>query len=74
MNEKIKELECKCYDIIELDPLKTGMANCTDRIFNKQKFAEMIIQECIDTVITSYRGHLNPKIVIESVKIHFGIE
>lgn len=52
MNNKIEELELKCYDIIELDPLKTGIIGCTDRIFNKQKFAELVIEECIISATT----------------------
>lgn len=37
------------------------------------KFAELVIQECINTVITAHRGHINPKITIDSIKTHFGI-
>ena len=41
MNERIRELAEQCY---EHDPSWTGVGQ---RIFNKEKFAELIVWECM---------------------------
>ena len=42
MNERIKLLAEQCY---EHDQSWTGVGQ---RIFNKEKFAELLLQECVD--------------------------
>ena len=44
MNERIKQLAEQCY---EHDQSWTGVGQ---RIFNKEKFADMIVRECRDIV------------------------
>jgi hypothetical protein len=44
MNERIQELAEQCY---EHDQSWTGVGQ---RIFNKEKFADMIVQECISVM------------------------
>jgi len=46
MNERIKELAEQCY---EHDPSWTGVGQ---RIFNKEKFAELIVAECLAIIQT----------------------
>ena len=47
MNERTKELAEQCY---EHDQSWTGVGQ---RIFNKEKFAELIVRECRDIVSTT---------------------
>lgn len=37
-------------------------------------FAKLIIRECTNTFIKAYGSDINPKIAIEAVNTHFGIE
>ena len=64
MNERIKELEKlatpRCYD-------ETGCY--IGNKFDVAKFAELIVQECID-----YCGENLSKTVGGALKIHFGVE
>ena len=67
MNEKIRELaeQAKQYAEDEQNnPLKIYTLDC----FN-EKFAELIVQECID-----YCGENLSKTVGGALKIHFGVE
>ena len=72
MNERIKQLAEQCY---EHDQSWTGVGR---RIFNKEKFAELIVQDCIDiispyTIRMSRTGgeYLHP---ILEIREHFGVE
>jgi hypothetical protein len=65
MNERIKELIEKSYDIV---PHERDW-DATSRVFNKEKFAELIVKECID-----YCGENLSKTVGGALKIHFGVE
>lgn len=40
----------------------------------QEKFAELIVKECMDVVIKSNNGKINPKFVVEPLKTHFEIE
>lgn len=40
----------------------------------QEKFAELIVRECMDVVIKSHNGKINPKFVVEPLKEHFGIK
>ena len=55
MNEKIKELISQSYEyavVTTIDPFTqevvTDFIDGTKPIFNKEKFAELIVQECVD--------------------------
>ena len=61
MNERIKELADKCYG-----PNLGG-----DWDFNEMKFAQLIVQECLDQ-IEAARFEL-PEPVIKHVRKHFGV-
>jgi hypothetical protein len=69
MNERIRELEKQCQEY------RSGFAGQEDwyTVFNKQKFAELIIKECCDVIMNSndrYRREYFANIVQE----HFGVE
>ena len=57
MNDRIKELETQCWE-----PRKYGPA-----WFNSEKFAKLIIQECIDIAHTEGDK-------IDYLKNYFGVE
>jgi hypothetical protein len=64
MNERIRELANQATTVIEATE-HSG----EDWIFNKEKFAELIVKECID-----YCGENLSKTVGGALKIHFGVE
>jgi hypothetical protein len=65
MNERITLLALKASDP------KTGW-------LDRQKFAELIVKECMEEVMT-YQHHTNPTremvpFIVEDIKQHFGVE
>ena len=71
MNDLIERLAEQCY---EHDQSWTGVGQ---RIFNKEKFAELIVRECIDICL---RNHINNIETISAgecaydIQEHFGVE
>jgi hypothetical protein len=63
MNERLKELEKQSYTEVMHEMGGTYMA------FDKEKFAELIVQNCID-----YCGENLSTTVGGALKIHFGVE
>lgn len=74
MNERIKELEAQCWEY--RDGYEGGNGWYT--VFNRQKFAELIIGECISlfdgTREMKTIGMLTHPQVVEQIKKHFGVE
>jgi hypothetical protein len=71
MNERIQELEEQCWEPKQYGP----------PWFNSQKFAELIVQECILTIQMGITrdGRDTEKFLrsmkhIEQIKKHFGVE
>ncbi len=65
MNERIRELESQCWE-----PRQYGPA-----WFDSEKFAELIVRECIEQVITGPNGPAY--YAVEAglrLKEHFGVE
>lgn len=80
MNERIKELAEQANDIVLLDIRGDGTLD-KEVVFNKEKFAELIVQECLlccervisDPVSKSVDTWLNGgKQCIDEIKYHFG--
>ena len=73
MNERIRELAVKCGAWNQVYNNKEFMV---DRTFQVEKFAELIIQDCIDVV----DGYTKPRTfnthydAVEQIKHLFGIE
>jgi hypothetical protein len=67
MNKRIKELAEQAYDTVEFNYAPSK------EIFNKQKFAELIVLECIGIVKQRW---INPdeNVIAEEIKQHFGVE
>ena len=73
MNERIKELIKQATTIEEH---KWGVSYDN---FDKEKFAELIVKDCISTINKRFMGDLNREDMevrrcIEDVKKHFGVE
>ena len=65
MNKRIKELAEQCY---EHDQSWTGVGQ---RIFNKEKFAELIVRECAKVGERYADGNYE---VFNQILEHFGLE
>ena len=84
MHERTKELEAEAYAFvskqIQRDHFNTDAAyNWHCRIAFNEKFAELIVQECIGVVNKRYMGDNNREDMevrrcVEDVKKHFGVE
>ena len=86
MNERIKELAEQAMETVDVSE-KLGMPG-TDLVFNPEKFAELIIRECIDKIETyripvgnSAAGELACEwtydaleSIRDDIKEHFGVE
>jgi hypothetical protein len=69
-NERIKELEKQCWSHRVDGALVDGHLH-----FDRQKFAELIVAECID-IVDSHRMKMDsgPTHIIEDFKKHFGVK
>ena len=65
MKERIKELADQCYYI----NIHTDI-----EMFNKEKFAELIVRECIDWCNAHARDDGTAQRIAEDIKKDFGVE
>lgn len=77
MNERIQQLALQASTTTT--SYYDGRGNVTETIFDKDKFAELIVQEAIDVLQKRFMGDLNREDMevrrcVEDVKKHFGIE
>ena len=79
MNEKIKQLISQSYEyavVTTIDPFTeevvTDYIDGTKPIFNKEKFAELIVKEMLQTCEDhpAWTGRM----IGEQIKEHFGVE
>jgi hypothetical protein len=68
MNPRIQELEKQSYTEAMHEMGGTYMA------FDKEKFAELIVRECIDTVLDCTVEYTTRPQVANEIKQHFGVE
>ena len=80
MNEKIKELISQSYEyavVTTIDPFTqevvTDYIDGTKPIFNKEKFAELIVRECADYA-NWYQANSRYTDIAKAIKDHFGVE
>jgi YgiT-type zinc finger domain-containing protein len=69
--DKIKELARSCY-------VTVGDYSYCESVFDTQKFAELIIKECIEN-IEQFDHHINPTrevvpTMVSQIKEHFGVK
>ena len=50
MNERLRELAEQATETIVLDRKKSAIEYATDIVFNKEKFAELIVKECLGII------------------------
>jgi len=84
MNERIKELAELCYEVKPLmveNSQKIGNDGVPlyREVFNQEKFAELIVQECADTAKNCFvywpmDGSLQRTGCANAIKKHFGVE
>ena len=76
MNERIKELEERCWE-------ELGEEECYYTVFNREKFAELIVRECADVCRDDGRWFQEQDDKVEAgvayalcykIKENFGIE
>jgi hypothetical protein len=76
MNELVKELAKKCY--ITSTSYFDGRGNITETFFDKEKFAELIVRECLKIVEpTEDSGDewcVTLKGTAQEIKEHFGVK
>jgi hypothetical protein len=51
----------------------TGLADGREQIFSTQVFAELIVQECIDTVSDCSIEYATRPQIVDEIKQHFGL-
>ena len=78
MNERIKELARQASNTTT--SYYDGRGNVTQTVFDKEKFAQLIVKECMNLV--TYVGHStrgfdccgHVRFTNEKIKEHFGVE
>jgi hypothetical protein len=73
MNERIQELILKATETVDVYNPDTGVTHYRE-FFDKEKFASMIIQECVDLIDTLNEAYDAPSTAGKFIKEHFGIE
>ena len=66
MNERIRELYDQCFVVLEHDTPNTG--------FQIEKFAELIVQECLMKAIGAKIRGESIDTLIQNIKEDFGVE
>jgi predicted Zn-dependent protease with MMP-like domain len=72
MNERIKELEVQCWDDVAPE-----WAENVHMVFNIEKFAELIVRECMEQVWYTREDGINgnvSQVIKDRIKQHFGVE
>lgn len=76
MNERIKELAKLATEVVMLDIRGDGTVD-TEIVFSKEKFAELIVKECILVCENGWQGEFTTCGInqcVNDLKAHFGVE
>jgi len=73
MNERIKELAIQAGVTYDWDPGSAGPEVCFDRQEDFEKFAELIVAECVKVAMRSVSDD-EPKEAWYLIEEHFGVE
>ena len=68
MNERIRELEDQCWEDVPVD-IDYDYLSRVRRVFNRGKFAELIVRECANVAVEAESVG-----VARMIMIHFGVE
>jgi len=72
MNKRIQELIDQCTE--RYTTYFDGRGNVSETFFDKQKFAELIVRECIDTVSDCSIEYCTRPQIVNEIKQYFGVE
>ena len=75
MNERIQELAEQATSIVESPPNREGWTS-SYAYFDKEKFAELIVRECLEQVWYTREDYINENIsevIKQRMKEHFGV-
>jgi hypothetical protein len=76
MNERIKELELEAYveyTRMERDPPSGYMFERTGKEFSREKFAELIVKECVNVIRADYVD-FGTTAAVNNIEKHFGVK
>lgn len=74
MNERIKVFEDQCWEDVPID-FDYDHLSRIKRVFNKEKFAELIVRECLSKIENEAAQYAEPVWAFElvnDIKEHFG--
>jgi len=78
MNDRIRELAEQAgyylYDLTETHECKTVETDSTDEWITLEKFAELIVRECIDWCNANSRDDGTAQRIAEDIKKDFGVK
>ncbi len=75
MNERIKALKEQAFDTVwDLDKTTIGPSTHFVPEGFEQKFAELIVRECIDTVLDCTVEYSTRPQIADELREHFGVE
>lgn len=69
MNERIRELAEQAYDTVEYNYIEAP----PQKVFNKEKFAELILKECSQYIEDKFDFCGDEIIIAEKLREHFGV-
>ena len=72
MNERIKQLAEQATDTVENVNPDTGITHHRE-FFNKEKFAELIVKECV-SIVENQGAFMRFNHLAGKIKQHFGVE
>lgn len=72
MNERIKQLLAQAYDDVVPETWTTLSSEQQVRIYDK--FAELIVKECIDIVSDCSVEYCTRPQIVSEIREHFGVE
>lgn len=76
MNERIQELaeQAWVYQVRVYQDNGVRTYGEQEKVFDKEKFAESIVRECIDTVLDCSVEYTTRPRIAQELKEHFGVE
>jgi hypothetical protein len=75
MNERIRELAEQAKGFVDLNQHVGGTNGCMVYTYDGlEKFAELIVRECIDCLTPLSRNHSMVGAARDTIKEHFGVE
>jgi hypothetical protein len=75
MNDRIKEFEAQCWKQVPCDfDMREGGASTIRTVFDREKFAELIIRECAAMAYSYDPLEPVPSAIAKLIQTHFGVK